>query len=151
MWFGEKRARAPAAAGGGGERGGDGLGHGAEAEGWSAFEPASEADGRLEVFAFDGVVHLGQMRVGLRRPIPLAQAREVVLVTRGGRGRAAPPPVQLDGEPWALPAAGARIAISAANEAVLLRNNGSAVGGWETNGVARILGDLLIGMHKYGI
>ena len=34
------------------------------------------ADGRLEVFAFDGVVHLGQRRVGLRRPIPRAQARE---------------------------------------------------------------------------
>ena len=51
-------------------------------------------DGMLDIVAVNGSLHLGEMNVGLARPIQLCQGREISieLVT--------PIAMQVDGEPW---------------------------------------------------
>lgn len=61
------------------------------------FKPSRFDDGYLEVVAISGVLHLGRIRVGLDRPVRLAQAKEVRIRTKSFL------PGQVDGEPWRLP------------------------------------------------
>lgn len=51
-------------------------------------------DGMLDVVAVNGVVHLGQLQVGLSKPIKICQCREVTISTTKDL------PMQVDGEPW---------------------------------------------------
>lgn len=60
---------------------------------FSAFKPSRFDDGYLEVVAISGVLHLGRIRVGLDRPLRLAQAKEVRIRTKSflpGQVRAMP-------------------------------------------------------------
>jgi diacylglycerol kinase (ATP) len=75
---------------------GNGNGNGGE-RGVEVFKPSRFDDGYLEVVAISGVLHLGRIRVGLDRPIRLAQAKEVRIRTKSFL------PGQVDGEPWRLP------------------------------------------------
>ena len=50
-------------------------------------------DGKVSVVAFDGIIHLGNFRLGLARPHELARGTAVELAAR------APLPVHVDGEP----------------------------------------------------
>jgi len=59
-------------------------------------EDVAPDDGKVSVVAFDGIIHLGNFRLGLARPHELARGRAVELAAR------APLPVHVDGEPWAL-------------------------------------------------
>ena len=59
-----------------------------------SFGRSSMHDGMLDIVAVNGSLHLGEMNVGLARPIQLCQGREISieLVT--------PIAMQVDGEPW---------------------------------------------------
>ncbi|CAN0402010.1 unnamed protein product [Pylaiella littoralis] len=54
-------------------------------------------DGVLEVVAVEGVLHLGQIQLGLSRALAVAQCREMQVKTT------ATLPMQVDGEPWKQP------------------------------------------------
>jgi len=60
----------------------------------AAFTASSMQDGLLEVVAVNGVVHLGQLQVGLSKAVKLCQCREAVITTTRDL------PMQVDGEPW---------------------------------------------------
>ncbi len=70
-----------------------------------AEQPAAEAavaaphDGRIEVAAHFGALHLGAMNLGLAAAVPLAVAAEVRIATSAAL------PMQADGEAWAQPRA----------------------------------------------
>jgi len=59
------------------------------------YGPASFQDGKLEVVAVNGALHLGQLQVGLSKPVKICQCQRVELITKR------PFPMQVDGEPWA--------------------------------------------------
>jgi diacylglycerol kinase (ATP) len=69
---------------------------------WSADEEKEEEptadssmqDQMMEVVGVNGVVHLGQLQVGLSKAVKICQCREAVITT--GRDL----PMQVDGEPW---------------------------------------------------
>eukprot|EP00741_Cyanophora_paradoxa_P012139 tig00020601_g11727.t1 len=61
--------------------------------------PADPDDGRIEVVGMTGPAHLSLARVRLRRPIRLAQARELRIENLTD----AMLPAQIDGEGWAIP------------------------------------------------
>jgi len=60
----------------------------------AAFTASSMQDGLLEVVAVNGVVHLGQLQVGLSKAVKICQCREAVITTTRDL------PMQVDGEPW---------------------------------------------------
>ena len=83
--------------------------------------------------AIDGISHLGFVRLGMSRPRPLAQARRVVLEST------VPLPLQVDGEPFALPPA--RVALEARRRAPpAAAPGGDALGG--RRGAAAVAADV---------
>lgn len=83
----------------------DGDDDAAAAYGWGqhqqqqqqVFQSASMQDGMLEVVAVNGVVHLGQLQVGLSKAFKICQCKEVTITTTKDL------PMQVDGEPWPQP------------------------------------------------
>mmetsp|Transcript_17253 Transcript_17253/g.22732 ORF Transcript_17253/g.22732 Transcript_17253/m.22732 type:complete len:744 (+) Transcript_17253:68-2299(+) len=65
--------------------------------------PSSKQDGRLDVVAVYGALHLGQLQVGLAQAEKICQCSRVRVVTQGTL------PMQVDGEPWAQEEAAIRI------------------------------------------
>jgi len=59
-----------------------------------ALTSSSMQDGLMEVVAINGVVHLGQLQVGLSKAVKICQCREAVITTTRDL------PMQVDGEPW---------------------------------------------------
>ena len=60
----------------------------------AGFTASSMQDGLLEVVAVNGVVHLGQLQVGLSKAMKICQCREATITTTRDL------PMQVDGEPW---------------------------------------------------
>ena len=58
------------------------------------FKTADIADGQLEIVAVTGINHLGAIKAGLRRSIPLAQGKHIHISSTSSL------PMQIDGEPW---------------------------------------------------
>ena len=58
------------------------------------FKTADIADGQLEIVAVTGINHLGAIKAGLRRAIPLAQGKHIHISSTSSL------PMQIDGEPW---------------------------------------------------
>ena len=55
---------------------------------------SSMHDGMLDVVAVNGSLHLGEVNVGLARPIPLCQGKEITIESTSSVA------MQVDGEPW---------------------------------------------------
>jgi len=79
-----------------------------------SFLPASYGDGLLEVVSVASSFQLGAAQVGLARPARICQCRRVRIVSRDMEL-----PVQVDGEPFTLPATSS-IDISFLNQGVVL-------------------------------
>ena len=88
-------------------------------------------DGLVEVLAFDGVVHLARVRLGLARPHALGQGASVVVA------RSAPLPAHVDGEPFPLAGAGA-IAVARSGTLDVLANDQER-SGWKLDAFSRHL------------
>jgi hypothetical protein len=88
-------------------------------------------DGLVEVLAFDGVVHLARVRLGLARPHALGQGASVVVA------RSASLPAHVDGEPFPLPGAGA-IAVARSGTLDVLANDQER-SGWKLDAFSRHL------------
>lgn len=92
----------------------------------------STSDAKLEVLAFDSVIHLARVRLGLARPHALAQGENVTIA------HAAPLPVHVDGEPWALSGAGT-VAVAHAGQVDVLTNSEHMAKGWQLDAFSRHL------------
>lgn len=96
--------------------GGSEEGEGAREGGVPFVRPEAKTsfhDGVMEVVAVEGVLHLGQIQLGLSRALALAQCRELQIRTSGLL------PMQVDGEPWKQ--APAEITVKLHNQAAMLR------------------------------
>lgn len=79
-------------------------------------------DGLIEVFGLTSSFHIGQVMIGLSKPIFLGQARQVKLVLDEHL------PVQVDGEPWIQ--SPAQIQLDWNSHATLLKNHNANTSFW---------------------
>ncbi|CAM9478679.1 unnamed protein product [Choristocarpus tenellus] len=70
-------------------------------------------DGILEIVAVEGVLHLGQIHLGLSQALSVTQCRELQVRTLSSL------PMQVDGEPWKQPPS--EITVKQHNQAAMLR------------------------------
>jgi len=81
---------------------------------------SSMQDGMVDIVVVHGALHLGQLNIGVDKPVRICQAREVrVVVDRKI-------PMHVDGEPWEQPAC--TIDIRLKNKATMLRRTADARG-----------------------
>eukprot|EP00752_Nemacystus_decipiens_P015578 g13901.t1 len=91
-------------------------------------------DGVLEVVAVEGVLHLGQIQLGLSRALAVAQCREMQVKTTVTL------PMQVDGEPWKQPPS--EITVKLHNQAAMLRPATTT-----ERAVASVLNDVSAAIH----
>ncbi|CAM9813637.1 unnamed protein product [Ectocarpus sp. 6 AP-2014] len=91
-------------------------------------------DGVLEVVAVEGVLHLGQIQLGLSRALAVAQCREMQVKS------SATLPMQVDGEPWKQPPS--EITVKLHNQAAMLRPATTT-----ERAVASVLNDVSAAIH----
>jgi len=89
-----------------------------------SFGRSSMHDGMLDVVAVNGSFHLGQVNVGLARPIPLCQGKEITIESTCSTA------MQVDGEPWTQKPC--HISVSHRSQAHMLRKT------VDTNGEAAL-------------